>query len=187
MDFNEHSKLEGRHAFLSPSNYHWVNYDLEKLETTFLNAQARQRGEKLHALAKQLIEMGVKLPRTKATLNAYVNDAIGYLMTPEQPLYYSDNCFGTADAISFRKNQLRIHDLKTGQTPASWIQLELYAAIFCLEYAKDPFKIAIELRIYQYDDVHILIPEPEIIKTLMEQIIEFDKEIEKLKGGGLSD
>jgi hypothetical protein len=36
----------------------------------------------------------------------YVNDAIGYQMTPEQPIYYSENCVGTADAISFKNDFL---------------------------------------------------------------------------------
>ena len=49
-------------------------------------------------------------------------------MTPEQILYYSDNCFGTADAILFRNNFLRIHDLKTGKIPAHMEQLEIYAS-----------------------------------------------------------
>lgn len=185
MNFNKHSNLEGRHAFLSPSNYHWVNYDDAKLEQTLQNYGARFRGERLHALAKECIELGIKLPRTKATLNAYVNDAIGYRMTPEQVLYFSDNCFGTADAISFRNNHLRIHDLKTGQTPASWVQLELYQAIFCLEYKLDPEKIQSELRIYQFDEVHVLTPDPKDIRVLMDKIMDFDVKIEKMKGVGL--
>jgi hypothetical protein len=31
----------------------------------------------------------------------YVNDAIGYNMKVEQPLYYSENCFGHADTLCF--------------------------------------------------------------------------------------
>lgn len=187
MDFKDHSKLEGRHAFLSPSNYHWVNYDDDKLEDVYHNMEAKVLGTRLHALAKECIELGVKLPRTKATLNAYVNDAIGYRMTPEQILYYSDNCFGTADAICFRNNMLRIHDLKTGVTPASWVQLLLYMAIFCLEYKIDPYKIKAELRIYQSDEVHVLEPDPNDIRELMEKIMDFDVKIEKMKGVGSSD
>ena len=110
MNFKKHSDLEGRHAFLSASKYHWINYDEEKLSDTYLKYLATQRGTELHAFACQCIRLGVKLPRTRKTLNMYVNDAIGYKMTPEQPLYYSENCFGTADTISFNKNLLRIHD-----------------------------------------------------------------------------
>jgi hypothetical protein len=103
MIFNKHSDLVGRHAFLSASKYHWTNYDEEKLERTYLAALAVQRGNELHAFAHEAIRLGIKLPRNNTTLNMYVNDAIGYRMTPEQLLVYSANCFGTADAIGFKK------------------------------------------------------------------------------------
>jgi hypothetical protein len=134
MNFNDHSKLKGFHAFLSASSYHWLNYTEEKLITAYTNALAKERGTELHDFAAKAIELRQKLQASKKTLNMYVNDAIGFRMIPEQVLYYSDNCFGTADAISFRKNFLRIHDLKTGATPAKMEQLMIYAALFCLEY-----------------------------------------------------
>ena len=31
MIFNRHDELEGLHAFLSASNYHWINYSEEKV------------------------------------------------------------------------------------------------------------------------------------------------------------
>lgn len=181
MKFNEHWELEGRHSFLSPSNYHWVNYSDDKLQERFLNHLATERGTRLHALAKELIDLGVKLPRSNKTLNLYVNDAIGYKMQTEQPLFYSVNCFGTADSISFRKSLLRIHDLKTGQTPASMTQLEVYSAIFCLEYGVLPSDIDIELRIYQNDQVLVHEPESVDILFIMDRIVSFDKLIENLK------
>ena len=103
-----------------------------------------------------------------------MNDAIGFRMQTEQVLYYSDNCFGTADTISFRKNILRIHDLKTGISKVSMNQLIIYAALFCLEYGVSPYDITTELRIYQNDEVEAYIPEPEEIKIVMNKIIEFD-------------
>src|SRR5690606_36597755 len=147
MNFNSHFELAGRHAFLSASKYHWINYTDDKLESVYRTYLAAQKGTELHELAKDLIRLGVKRPRTNATLNAYVNDAIGYRMTPEQILYYSDNSFGTADSISFRKNLLRIHDLKTGTNRCSQNQLAVYAALFCLEYGFKPMEIDIETRI----------------------------------------
>ena len=113
----------------------------------------------------------------------YVNDAIGFKMRPEQILYYSDNCFGTADAIIFKKNFLRIHDLKTGVTPASLHQLEIYTALFCLEYEIKPGDIEIELRIYQNDDILVGNPTKEDIMPIMNKIIIFDRIIEKIKEG----
>lgn len=181
MQFNPHYNLEGCHAFLGASKYHWINYDEEKLDETYKRYRATQRGTELHEFACRAIELGIKLPKSKKTLNMYVNDAIGYKMTPEQVLYYSDNCFGTADAISFRKNLLRIHDLKTGVTPTHIEQLEIYAALFCLEYGVNPGKIDIELRIYQSDEIIVANPDIEIIAPIMDKIITFDKRIEKLK------
>jgi hypothetical protein len=179
-----HSRLEGQHAFLSASKYHWINYDEEKLVATFSKFQAAQRGTELHSLACQLIRQGVKLPKSKKTLNRYVNDGIGFKMEPEILLYYSDNCFGTADTISFRKNVLRISDYKSGETPASIKQLMVYAALFCLEYGYKPVEIEIELRLYQTDDAILYIPEAEDILLIMEKIIAFDKKLEELKIGG---
>lgn len=184
MNFNMHSHLEGQHAFLSASKYHWINYDEEKLINSFSKFQAAQRGTQLHELAHQCIYLGVKLPRANKPLNLYVNDAIGFKMITEQILYFSDNCFGTADAISFRNNVLRIHDLKTGLTPASMNQLMVYTAIFCLEYKVQPAAIEIELRLYQSPEVLVCRPDPIEILSIMDKIIMFDKKIEQLKIGG---
>lgn len=181
MNFNRHSDLEGQHAFLSASKYHWINYDDDKLQLAYEKFRAKERGTEFHALACQLIRLGVRLPNNKSTLSLYVNDAIGYRMTPEQPLYYSENCFGTADAISFRRNQLRIHDLKTGSTPTSMHQLEVYTALFCLEYGKKPSSIKTELRIYQSDEVLVHEPSAEDILQIMDKIVKFDQIIERVK------
>ena len=181
MHFNDHWKLKDKHAFLGASQCSWLNYDEERLITVYQNMMAKERGTRLHAFAAECISLNQKLPRSNKTLNLYVNDAIGYHMTPEQILYYSDNCFGTADAILFKNNFLRIHDLKTGVGKTHIEQLEIYAALFCLEYKFDPEKIGIELRIYHNDEVRIYQPLPEEIRSIMNQIIEFDKIIEKVK------
>lgn len=175
MIWNEHSNLKGLHAFLGASKYSWLNYDEEHLREAYIRSQAAQRGTELHDLARRLIEFGQRLPKSKKTLNAYVNDAIGYRMTPEQVLYYSPYCFGTADAISFKSNLLRIHDLKTGFTPAHIEQLEIYAALFCLEYKIKPAHIDMELRIYQNDEILVHSPGVDEIVPIMDQIITFDK------------
>lgn len=183
MNFNKHLNLEGKHAFLGASKYSWLNYDSDKLCESYRNMQAKYRGTQLHEFAKTCIKMGQKLPSAHKTLNMFVNDAIGYRMEPEQVLYFSDNCFGTADAISFkeRTKKLRIHDLKTGVTPASMKQLYIYTALFCLEYAMDPHSMDIELRIYQFDDVEIDIPEVTDILHTMQKIRDFDLLLKDLK------
>lgn len=184
MNFNDHSRLKGQHAFLGASKFHWLNYDENKLITTFMNAKAVEKGTELHEFAARCIELGQNLPKSQKTLNMYVNDAIGFKMTPEQVLYYSDNCFGTADTISFRKKLLRIHDYKSGVTPAHMEQLYIYAALFCLEYKIDPTDIEYELRIYQSNEITQENPEGELISEVMEKIVYFDSIIEKLKREG---
>lgn len=181
MNFYDHSSLKGQHAFLGASKYHWINYDEEKLVNVYSNHLAIERGTQLHDFACQCIQLEQKLPRSKKTLNMYVNDAIKYKLTPEQVLYFSENCFGTADAIGFSKNLLRIHDLKTGVTPAHMEQLVIYSALFCLEYGKDPYKIDMELRIYQSDDVLYFNPTGDDVGAIMDKIITFDQIIEKVK------
>lgn len=184
MIFNKHSELQDRHAFLSPSNYHWLNYDDQKLEARYVAAMAARRGSDLHDLAHAAIRLGVKLSRSNKSLSTYVNDAIGFKMDCEQSLYYSENCFGTADAIAFRRNKLRIHDLKTGVSPTSVHQLEVYAALFCLEYCIDPYSIEIELRIYQRETISVFETDPALIETIMEKIVLFDQQIELIKTRG---
>lgn len=181
MLFNSHSDLTGKHAFLSPSGYHWLNYTDQKLEARFLLMSAARRGTDLHALAHEAIRLGVRLSRANLALSTYVGDAIGYKMNCEQPLFYSPNCFGTADTITFRRSKLRIHDLKTGVTASSFKQLEVYAAIFCLEYQVDPYAIEVELRIYQGDEVRASLPEPDVIADIMDKIVEFDLKVEAMK------
>lgn len=181
MNFNNHSMLEGKHAFLGASKYHWINYDANKVADSYSKFLAVQKGTELHDFAAQCIKLGQKLPRSKKTLNMYVNDAIGFKMTPEQVLYYSENCFGTADSISFRNGLLRIHDLKTGVIPAHMEQLMIYAALFCLEYKVKPSEIDMELRLYQSDNVFYHNPTAEDIVPIIDKIISFDKIIENIK------
>jgi len=181
MNFNNHSNLKDKHAFLGASKYHWINYDPDKLVESYRNYIAVEKGTELHEFAASCIKLGQKLPKSNKTLNMYVNDAIGFKMTPEQPLYYSENCFGTTDAICFRNNFLRIHDLKTGVIPAHMEQLEIYAALFCLEYGKKPADIEMELRIYQNNEILYFNPTVADIAPIMDKIITSDKIIEKLK------
>lgn len=187
MEFNKHYNLKDKHAFLSPSQYHWINYSQEKLADRWRSNKAKEFGVAMHALACDCIKLGVGLSDIKTTVNMYVNDALYFGMTPEQPLYYSPYCFGTADAISFStvdgeaKPVLRIHDLKTGTVPASMNQLYIYAAIFCLEYGVRPEDIKIVLRIYQNEQIMEDIANPSHISEIIEKIIEFDAVLMELE------
>lgn len=181
MNFNKHSELEGKHAFLSASKYHWIRYDTAKMADVFHGYFAAEEGTKLHDFAAHCVRMGQKLQKKKKTLNMYVNDTVDFGMKAEQPLYYSRNFFGTADAISFENGILRIHDFKSGTIPAHEEQLFIYAALFCLEYDVAPEDIQIELRIYQNDDVSIYRPDPAIIREIMSRGVEFDSLIEDIR------
>lgn len=180
MNFKKHSNLEGLHAPFGASKSSWLRYDDEKTINYLKNMQAKERGTRLHAWAAETIELGIKQPRSKKTLYSYVNDAIGFKMSTEVVLYYSDFFFGTADAICFRNNMLRIHDLKTGVTPVHMEQLEIYAALFCLEYKVKPGEIDMELRIYQNDEILYHKPTAEDILPIMDKIIHMNKMLESM-------
>lgn len=186
MKWNEHGNEvpEGAHAFLGASRYSWINYDEDRLQEAYRSYWAVHRGTVLHDFASRCIKLGQPLPEIQQTLNMFVNDAIAYRMRSEQPLYYSANCFGTADAISYFRKKLRIHDLKTGVTPAHMEQLRIYAALFFLEYGYNPSETQMELRIYQNDEVVVETPSDEDIVFIMNKIKRFDKVVEKMKGAG---
>ena len=160
MNFNKHNSLEGLHAPFSPSKSSWLRYDDEKLIEVYKNLKAAEMGTRLHQWAKDTIDLGLKQPRSKKTIYAYVNDAIGFKMETEVVLFYSERFFGTADAISFRNGVLRIHDLKTGKRP---VHMEL------------------ELRIYQSDEILYHNPTAEDILPIMDKIVYLDKLLQKLE------
>lgn len=182
MQFNRHVNLEGLHAPFSPSQAHWLRYSDDKALEIYANRKASEMGTILHAWAKQTIDLGIKQPRSPKTLYAYVNDAIGFKMDTEVILFYSPRFFGTADAISFRNGVLRIHDLKTGKTGKiedHMEQLEIYAALFCLEYKIKPGDIKMELRVYKNDEVLVHNPTAEDILPVIDKIVHLDKILSK--------
>lgn len=189
MRFNRHSGLEGKHAFLSPSSYHWLNYDLQRLEARFHSWKSARRGTDLHELAKEAIRLRIYLDPSMGALADFVNHAIDFEMEPEQILFYSDNAFGTTDAIkldnspTYPRPVLRISDYKSGITSTKVDQLEVYAALFCLEYGYDPFELDYDLRIYQREEIFTFETPSERISAIMERIVEFDAHIERLKEG----
>ena len=180
MIFNQHYNLEGLHAPFSASQPSWINYDDIKAIEVYNNKKATEMGTRLHDWAKRTIDLGIKQPKSKKTIYAYVNDAIGFKMNTEVVLYYSDRFFGTADAICFRNGILRIHDLKTGKTKVHMEQLMVYAALFCLEYRIKPSDIDIELRIYQSNEVIYANPTAEDIVPIMDKIVHLNKILEKI-------
>lgn len=205
MIFNRHSDLEGKHAILSASSWRWLNDDADSLRRRLASQYSPMIGTILHSVACKHIKYRIKLNKYDKknvmlellsngipgmvidtldfdlmfeNLMTYVNDAIGFKMTPEVILYYSHNFFGTTDAIRYDENLrfLRIHDYKSGLLQAHMEQLIIYAALFCLEYRIKPFEIATtELRIYQKNEILFHNPEPEEIMQASNKIVEFDK------------
>lgn len=190
--FNTHPKLEGSHALLSPSNYHWLGYTTEKLLERLRTAEAAARGTSLHALASHAIKEGVELKDDGSALSAFVNDAIKLGLSSEQTLFYSMNCYGTADAIGFEEYPpdseyagfLRINDYKSGTSPTSEKQLYVYAGIFCLEYGYLPYEVEGELRIYQSDEVRIYRMDRAYLAQVYDKILASDEIIEFERKGG---
>ena len=177
MEFNNHFDLEGKHSNLSASQHVWLRYDKEKMRDTWLNAKAREKGTELHALASSMIKNGIKASNHRKALNMFVNDAIGFKMHSEVVLAYSPYAFGTADAISFRDGELRIHDLKTGISKPSFEQLDIYAAYFMLEYGYEPDNITVVERLYQGSGFEESLPTSDDIRFVMDKIVELNDEI----------
>ena len=209
MNWNKYSNLEGSHAFLSASKYGWLGKTDDELLQSYTNSFATTIGTLLHAYAADSIrycenlrksdargvkfdlmrrgvpEFAIDIPAVFPTLMSYVNDAIGFRMDPEVVLYYSDMCYGTADSIQYSRSHdnyiLRIHDLKTGTTPAKMEQLLIYAALFYLEYGYKPENTKTELRIYQMDEIVVHEPEPDEIREVMSAIVSKDRVLQKIK------
>lgn len=204
MIWHDHSKLAGTHAFLSASQSSWRNKNAEELIDAKKNSFSQQIGTLLHAYAADCIkykeklrksdERGVKfdlmrkgipeyaidMHRIYPTFMSYVNDAVGYGLNPEMVLYYSNECYGTADAIDMDGKLLRIHDLKTGVKPAKMDQLMVYAGLFFLEYGVNPGAIQTELRIYQMDEVLVYEPDVDELREVMDDIVEKDRIIKAM-------
>lgn len=183
MKFYDHKNLTGLHAPFTASQSSWLRYDDDKVLEVYANKKAAEMGTRLHEWAAETIKLGLKQSKSKKTICAYVNDAIGYKMDTEVVLFYSERFFGTADAISFRNGVLRIHDLKTGKVgkiESHMEQLEVYAALFCLEYKVKPGDIQIELRVYKNDEVVVWNPTAEDIAPIMDKIVHLNKLLEKI-------
>ena len=213
MNFNRHLQQEGKHAILSASSWRWLNDDQDSLIKRISSQYAQTIGTILHAIAYKHIKYRIKMNKYDKknvmmellangvpsivvdsidfdsmfdNLMAYINDGVGFKMHPEVVLYYSDNFFGTADAIAYNENErfLRIHDYKSGVIPAHIEQLEIYAALFCLEYRFKPSEIDIRLQIYQNNEVLCHDPGPDEIRDAIDKIIDFDKFITQFKREG---
>ena len=209
MIWKDYSKLKGTHAFCGASKKSWRSWDIDKLIISKQNSYAQTIGTLLHEYAADnishhfrlnkadkrgvlrylTIDKGVPMnvidiDRLFPNLMNYINDCIGFRMDPEVVLYYSDDFYGTTDAISWSKDVLKISDLKTGVTPVDFEQLENYAAFFCLDYKVKPSQIKkIEFRLYQNGEVIYGEPNPvEVLSPIIDKIIFFNKALMDFEG-----
>lgn len=183
MRFNRHLGVEGMHAVLGASKYHWIDYDDDKMAHVFRNQHASTLGTRKHNWAAEAIRLKMRQSRNGKTLNTYINDGIGFRMSVEVVLFYSIYFFGTADAMHYDKRTklLRIHDLKTGHHPGSPKQLFVYCALFCLEYNINPYDIQMKLRIYQNDEILEFDGDPNEVRRIMDKAKRFVNMYEETK------
>ncbi len=209
MYFNDHHEFEGKHAFLGASQYHWMDWNDEILKQRWINSFAQDIGTIIHELASTCIKKKIKLNesdvnlviitllkngipmnvfnphRILANLMNFVNDCIDENMLSEVILFYSELAFGTTDAIKFDeiKKILKIKDYKNGRVPAKMNQLLIYAALFCLEYDKNPNDFTTELSIYQNEDVVTYFPSANEIQAYMDKIRDTELKVRDIKEG----
>lgn len=212
MNFNKHFQLEGKHALLSASSWRWLYDDEESLIKRIRSQYSTDIGTILHNVAYKHIKYQIKMNKYDKknvmlellssgipgyvvdsldfdsmyeNLMTYVNDCVGFRMKPEVVLYYSNNFFGTTDAIRFDEKEkfLRIHDYKSGVTPAHMEQLLIYGALFCLEYRMKPIEFDTELRIYQSNQILCHNPAPDEITNVMQTIEKREKFLTDVNGG----
>lgn len=206
-------RKEKKHALLSPSKCkQWKDYDEESLLKLVKSTTAAEIGTVIHEYAADRIAWGDKINKGEKksilfelyragvmplaidlvdanfifeNLMNYVNDAIGFHMKPEVEVFYSEWCFGTADALLYSEKDkfLRIHDLKTGTLPAHMDQLVDYAALYCLQNRIKVTDITAELRIYQAGEIIQYIPESDEILEMMENNIQKSNFVEKINSG----
>lgn len=215
MQWPDHSRdrHRGEHALFSPSQGSWRNDEtVTDVTDRYFSLLSREIGTIVHAEAHDCILTNTKFTKNEArkqltkrlvmnhiprsAINApalsenfvnYVNDAIGFGMIPEKELYYSEWVYGTTDAIIFdeTKHILRIHDLKTGSTPAKFRQLELYAALFFLDVGPrigvKPGDCRVELRIYQGGEVLEEYPTADIIVPHMDSCVWHSRVMDELR------
>lgn len=178
---NSNKKEKLNHAIMSPSQNAWLNYDEAKLYKLFHQKNIKALGSRLHEFVKEAISLKRRLAGNDS-ISCFTNDCIKHNMVPEYFIFYSENAFGTADAIYYSKTEgvLKIFDLKTGMNKASFKQLELYACYFLLSMDIKPI-IKIILRIYQFNEIFEFQPKQKDLEDLMNRIVWIDNLLNSFK------
>lgn len=173
--FEPRPDLEGRHALLSPSQYHWIRYDEDKFDRIYHTRLAAARGTAEHEFAAMAIKLGRRQPANKDSLNMFINDSIRWRLEPEVALYADEMFFGHADAAGYKKGVFRVSDYKSGETKTSMDQLKCYVALFCIQFDMSPFEFNAEMRIYQFNEIREELAEPHDIMIIIDRWKTFSK------------
>ena len=120
---------------------------------------------------------------TFGTIKSYINDCIAFKMETEVRVEFSENFFGTADAIRFDGKNLKVFDLKTGATPGKIEQPIIYACLYLLKYHIAVESVSVEARIYQNNDILGATPDTSELIPIMNKIIHLDNLTNEFIGG----
>lgn len=180
-----------KHAMFSPSEKSWVNYDRDKIVARYDQVMAVERGTQLHEFAATAIKLKMLLDPSMGVIADYVQDCITLNVETEQEVIYTPEINGTADAIKYDpyENRLYVFDLKTGQSKASIVQLQIYAAIWCAYNGKNPLSMKFDLRIYhnQYPERNCSEEDENLsnrIYDIIEQMNYIDMVVGEIRNGG---
>ena len=185
MSYTNGSKPE--HAMFSPSQPSWLHDTDEEFAARYSNKKAAELGTRYHEDAARMIQNRWRMSKSSDpvadNVRAYINDAIKYQMLPEVRLEGTQDFFGTADTIIFRRGLLRVHDLKTGTTKPHMDQLRLYAAYYCMQYGINPNDIQMDLRFYQNNEIVCYEPEFGVIADIISEVRHKDELKRRIDAG----
>lgn len=92
MNFNNHSNLEGQHAFLGASKYHWINYGEDKVAEAYRNFLATQKGTVLLLRTDLVLNPEYLIATTLSTHNAIHYGDEKLLLTVPNERRKNDTC-----------------------------------------------------------------------------------------------
>ena len=68
MNFNNHSNLEGQHAFLGASKYHWINYGEDKVAEAYRNFLATQKRNRITCICSTVHHAQSEITKIEADI-----------------------------------------------------------------------------------------------------------------------
>ncbi len=155
--------MDKQHAQLSPSGAsRWMTCPASVREThgaaRSIASDAAVRGDRIHHVAEKLLK-SESAPDEDADIVCVAKDFCDYIKSHnfkqqwiETRVYVSDDCWGTADVIGVKNDELYIVDLKSGNYPVfaeENPQLMIYAIGALKKFLPEKVFKSIHLIIYQ--------------------------------------